>query len=368
MFKKLSLLILLAISLLNAKPFSKMATVEPVLVQKGAKKMWCSVCGMNLKMFYKTSYIAGDKQYCSIRCLVADMPNNPIKMDKIKVIDAKTQQPILAKDAVFVIGSNVKGTMSKVSKLAFANKSDAEAFIKEHGGKLADFDTVIKKAQESLKKDSAMVDMKKKKMMYPMGKKLLAKKCQANKIELNKFHAINELKSAIKTQNICKDINEKQLQAVALYLWEVNRDKQTKESKSIQITKDDKCPVCGMFVYKYPKWVAQIVYKDGNSLSFDGVKDMIKFYSNRSKYDKFEILTRKNISEMLVTDYYSQKAIDGKKAYFVMGSNVNGPMGEELIPFEEESDAQTFMNEHNGKKIVSFDKITQEKILNNFIN
>ncbi|HHH51614.1 MAG TPA: hypothetical protein ENK76_04520, partial [Campylobacterales bacterium] len=82
MLRKLLLLSLLAISFLNAKPFSKMATVKPVLVQDGAKKMWCAVCGMNLKMFYKTSYIAGDRQYCSIRCLVADMLNNPIKVDE----------------------------------------------------------------------------------------------------------------------------------------------------------------------------------------------------------------------------------------------------------------------------------------------
>ncbi len=25
----------------------------------------------------------------------------------------------------------------------------------------------------------------------------------------------------------------------------------------------DKCPVCGMFVSKYPDWVAQVVYRDG---------------------------------------------------------------------------------------------------------
>jgi len=362
MLKKLSLVLLLAISLLNAKPFSKMATTKPVLVQNGAKKMWCSVCGMNLKMFYKTSYIAGDKQYCSIRCLVADISNNSTKLDEVKVIDAKTEQPIIAKDAFFVIGSNVKGTMSKVSKLAFAKKSDAQAFIKEHNGKIVDFKTVIEEAKSSLKSDSAMVGMKKRKMMYPMGKKLLAKKCQKD-IDPNKFSAINELKSAMKTQNICKDINEKQLQAVALYLWDINRTKKDNSNQeAISVTKDDKCPVCGMFVYKFPKWVAQIVYKDGNKLSFDGVKDLMKFYFDRTKYGKYETLTRENISKILVTDYYSQKTIDGTKAFFVIGSNITGPMGNELIPFKQKSDAQTFMSDHNGKAIVSFDNIKQEEV------
>ncbi len=364
MLKKLSLIILLMISILNAEPFSKKATIEPVLVQDGAKKMWCSVCGMNLKMFYKTSYISGDKQYCSIRCLVADMANNPTKLEDIKVIDASTQKPIIAKDAFFVMGSDVKGTMSKVSKLAFATKDEAENFVKKHGGKITDFDTVLKEAKSSLKQDSAMVSMKKKKMMYPMGKKLLAKKCQSDKIDPNKFHAINELKSEIKNKNICADINEKQLQAVALYLWDVKREKpKSNTTENIKLTKKDKCPVCGMFVYKYPKWASQIVYKDGNRLSFDGVKDMMKFYFDRTQYGKFETLTPENIKEILVTDYYSQKTIDGKKAYYVIGSDITGPMGNELIPFELESDAKTFMSDHHGKNIVSFDKITQKEVL-----
>jgi len=363
MLKRFSLLLLLAISLLNAKPFSKMATTKPILVQDGAKKMWCVVCGMNLKMFYKTSYIAGDKQYCSIRCLVADMSNSPTKLDEVKVVDAKTEQLIIAKDAFFVIGSDVKGTMSKVSKLAFAKKSDAEAFVKEHGGKIVDFQTVIKEAKASLKRDSAMVGMKKKKMMYPMGKKLLTKKCKGN-IDPNRFDAINELKSEIKAKNICKDINEKQLQAVALYLWDVNRTKKDNATHEvIELTKDDKCPVCGMFVYKFPKWATQIVYKDGKRLSFDGVKDLMKFYFDRAKYGKYENLTKESISKILVTDYYSQKPIDGTKAFFVIGSDISGPMGSELIPFAQESDAKTFMSDHNGKSLVSFDKITQEELL-----
>jgi len=365
MVKKLILGLVLLFVSLHGEPFSKMATVEPVLVQKGDKKMWCSVCGMNLKMFYKTSYIAGDKQYCSVRCLVADMQNGDnIDLDKVKVIDAKTQQPILAKDATFVIGSDVKGTMSKVSKLAFANKAEAKEFIKAHGGKIADFNTVIQKAKESLKGDTAMVSMKKQKMMYPMGKKLLAKKCQDFNESLSNFHAINELKADIRDKKLCKDINEKQLQAVALYLWDVKRAKQDTNSSlgKIELTKDDKCPVCGMFVYKYPKWASQLVYKDGDRLSFDGVKDMMKFYFDRNKYGKYEELKKENIDKILVMDYYLQRPIDGKKAYYVIGSDVKGPMGNELIPFESEENAKTFMQDHNGKAIIPFDKITKEDV------
>ena len=45
-----------------------------------------------------------------------------IEKDSIKVVDASTQKLIDAQQAFYVVGSKVKGTMSKVSKLAFASK------------------------------------------------------------------------------------------------------------------------------------------------------------------------------------------------------------------------------------------------------
>lgn len=112
---------------LQAKSFTKTASIEPLLVQKGDEKHWCPVCGMSLKMFYKTSHTSKLKnstprQYCSMRCLVSDMQEYGIKDDSIKVVDANTQKLIDAKSAYYVLGSKIKGTMSKVSKLAFAQK------------------------------------------------------------------------------------------------------------------------------------------------------------------------------------------------------------------------------------------------------
>ncbi len=359
MLKRVLSILLLLLTVIVADEFTKKATVEPLLVQKGAKKMWCAICGMNLKMFYKTSYIAGDRQYCSIRCLVADIKNNKIDLDSVKVIDVNSQKPILAKDAYFVIGSDIKGTMSRVSKLAFKSRDEAEKFIKEHGGKLATFQEVLKEAKASLDSDNSMVKAKKEKKLYPMGKKIFAKKCKG-KIDLDKFNAVNELKVAIRDNNICKNINEKQLHAVTIYLWDNRRVK--KSNYDIKISKQDKCPVCGMFVYKYPKWVAQIVYRDKNRLSFDGVKDMMKFYFNRTKYGKYETFTRENISQILVIDYYTQEVIDARDAYFVIGSDVKGPMGDELIPFKDESSAKSFLKDHNGKKIVRFSEISEKDL------
>ncbi len=68
------------------------------------------------------------------------------------------------------------------------------------------------------------------------------------------------------------------------------------------------------------------------------------------------------IAEFIVTDYYSLEAIDGKKAFYVIGSNIYGPMGEELIPFKNENEAKKFNQDHFGKKILKFEEIKKEML------
>ncbi|MCK5855444.1 MAG: nitrous oxide reductase accessory protein NosL, partial [Sulfurovaceae bacterium] len=271
----LAMVILLFTQLQAEEMFTKRATNEPTLIQEGAKKHWCPICGMSLKKFYKTSHATEKKQFCSIRCLAVDVGS--ISSNDIKVTDAKTEKLIDAKTAFYVVESDIAGTMSEVSKLAFANENDAKAFVEEYDGKVVDFQKAFEMAKNSLASDIAMVNKKKQKKIYPMGKKIYEKKCQQN-IDLAKYNQINELKSAIKNNNLCKSLKGMQFQAVALYLWEVKRAKALGESGEIvKVQKDEKCPVCGMFTYKYPRWASQIFYKN-HHYSFDGVKDLMKFY------------------------------------------------------------------------------------------
>ncbi|QKF82795.1 nitrous oxide reductase accessory protein NosL [Halarcobacter ebronensis] len=349
--------------------FSKEAQKEPILLQKGSEKQWCPVCGMSIKKYYKTSHTAKlengtQRQYCSLACLVKDKEEYGILEESIQVVDAKTEKLIQAKNAFYVIDSRIKGTMSMVSKLAFQNKNDAQDFIKKYGGKLATFEEAQKLAQESMKNDLTKIKTKKIKKVYPMGKKIFEKLCNKD-IDPTQYIEINELKANIVQNGLCKTLDEEKLQAVALYLWEVKRfgDLETNENR-IKVEEKEKCPVCGMFVAKYPRWAAQIYYKHGDHehrFSFDGVKDMFKFYFNPKKWGDYPV-SKDLISKILVTDYYSQNAIDATKAFYVIGSDVYGPMGHELIPFLNENDAKTFKKDHLGKKIVKFDTVKESEI------
>jgi copper chaperone NosL len=128
------------------------------------------------------------------------------------------------------------------------------------------------------------------------------------------------------------------------------------ERKPIQPTAKDKCPVCGMFVAKYTDFLSQVIYKDGSYAVFDGAKDLFKYYLNLQSYNPSK--NESDIDSVYVTDYYTLTPIDGFTAYYVIGSNIYGAMGKELIPFEKEADAREFMKDHNGKSMVSFKKVT----------
>jgi len=121
-----------------------------------------------------------------------------------------------------------------------------------------------------------------------------------------------------------------------------------------------RCTVCGMFVAKYPNWLAQIQYDSPEQTKFfDGVKDMMVFYFNPERYEGH---SREAIKYIYVKDYYSLKWLPAKDAYYVVGSDVYGPMGHELIPFEFKNGAESFLKDHHGQEILTFDNITPEII------
>ena len=119
---------------------------------------------------------------------------------------------------------------------------------------------------------------------------------------------------------------------------------------------NDKCPVCGMFVSSHRNWISSIHLKNGSVFFFDGPKDMFSYYLDPGEY--VPSAKQSSIAEIRVKDYYSLKSVDARKAYFVAGSNVSGPMGKELVPLAGESDAQAFMRDHKGKSIYRFNEIT----------
>jgi nitrous oxide reductase accessory protein NosL len=114
----------------------------------------------------------------------------------------------------------------------------------------------------------------------------------------------------------------------------------------------EKCSVCGMFTSMFADRNARIQFKDSSQAAFCGAKCMFKYYLNMSKYGSSK--SNNDIAVISVKDYYSATSVDALKAFFVIWSDVYGPMGHEPIPFGKEADAKKFLKEHKGKKVIRF--------------
>ena len=136
------------------KMFQSVNANEATLVQTGKEKKSCYLCGMDLVKFYKTSHTSQHEnthyQYCSIHCL-EDHLGKGITLKNPKVVDLSSLKLISVAKAYYVVGSNKRGTMSRVSKYAFSQEEDAKKFQAEFGGEIMDFNGAREKAQEDFK-------------------------------------------------------------------------------------------------------------------------------------------------------------------------------------------------------------------------
>ncbi|MFH1951658.1 MAG: nitrous oxide reductase accessory protein NosL [Pseudomonadota bacterium] len=257
----------------------------------------CPNCGMMLKKWAHTNHeftnSEGHFRTCSLHC-VADMSEKSGEAPK-NVRAALQLQPetmIPVENAVYVIGSKAPGTMTMVSKRAFASQAEAKNFQAEKGGKLGTFDDAFKVATAEL----------------PNIKPKLEKKRQ-------------------------------------------------KKGKFVVPSEEDRCVVCNMFPAKYPKNNAQLLTPDKKRFHFCSARCMFEFVNDPEKYGA----TGTGVGAVWVHDNTSGRFIFGRNAYYVVGSKVLGPMGNEAIPFDLKSDAMAFAKS-NGGVVLKFPQVTPAKI------
>ena len=186
------------------------------------------------------------------------------------------------------------------------------------------------------------------------GEKIAQTLCDAKKFPSSEGN-IEQLMEKVKTSGACPPLSKSKLEAVSYY---VSNGSMHLAGKHMDVPAEAKCPVCGMFVSKYPKWAARMKY-DNKNFYFDGVKDMMKYYI----FDGDFPYDRALISEITVSDYYTLEEIPAKEAFYVLDSDIFGPMGRELIPFKDQKSAKAFMDDHNAKAMVQFDEITDKMVM-----
>lgn len=131
---------------------------------------------------------------------------------------------------------------------------------------------------------------------------------------------------------------------------------------SMDYTKETSCLVRNLKVYKEPKWVSKVELTNGKEVYFSSPKAMFEFYFLPGKWYELGVKSEKDFKQILVTDFSNMQIIKAKSSFFVYGSNVTSPGGDDLVPFASYKEAQKFSKEHNGKRIFSFQEVNDALI------
>jgi len=127
----------------------------------------CPYCGMDRKQYnhsrhliqYSDNLVDGT---CSLHCAALSLALN---LDRgAKVIYAADYgaaadlKPLVdVQQATYLIGSDIKGVMTRQSKVAFASRQTAQDMLAGHGGQLSDFDAALRAAYASMADDTIMI-------------------------------------------------------------------------------------------------------------------------------------------------------------------------------------------------------------------
>ena len=146
------------------------------------------------------------------------------------------------------------------------------------------------------------------------------------------------------------------------------------------------CAKYGIDTSAHPEFRAYARLKDGSTLAFASPKAMFAYFfegknlsGNNGGASAEENLMSKNPAsgnlgeanstdanfggaELYVTDYASGEILRAQDAFYVFGSVLQSARGDDLITFARLCDAQDFMREKKGHKILQFREISARLI------
>jgi nitrous oxide reductase accessory protein NosL len=138
------------------------------------------------------------------------------------------------------------------------------------------------------------------------------------------------------------------------------------QNYKMDYTKETICQIRKIKIYKNPKFISKILLRDGKKIFFTSSKSFFEFYFRPEKWETIGIKDKKEFENLIVTDFSTLKAVDAKTAFYVYGSSITTPAGDDLISFENKQNALNFAKKYNGKRVLSFSEVSNAliKLLN----
>jgi nitrous oxide reductase accessory protein NosL len=124
--------------------------------------------------------------------------------------------------------------------------------------------------------------------------------------------------------------------------------------KKIEVHKE--CPLCGMYPARYPQFNCQVIFKDGTYEAFDSAAGLLVYLLFS---DKTGIIA-KPVDKIYFKHYLKENWLEADKTFFVVGSEILGPMGIEFLSVDSEKDAKEVKKQEKGEDIIHFKKINRQ--------
>ncbi len=120
-------------------------------------------------------------------------------------------------------------------------------------------------------------------------------------------------------------------------------------------------PVYLIDVEKHPRFEAEMTLKNGKTLRFCCVKSMMNFFYRPEKYPGYGVSPKgEEIDKLYVRDFLDGTKLPAEKAWYVFGSRLVGPHGDDLIPLSSKTRAELFVQRYGGTRIMNYDELRQK--------
>ncbi|MGD9611196.1 MAG: nitrous oxide reductase accessory protein NosL [Desulfovibrionaceae bacterium] len=125
----------------------------------------------------------------------------------------------------------------------------------------------------------------------------------------------------------------------------------------MRLSASDRCPVCAMFPARQPASAAAMRLKNGSTFYFCSNGCLLRAFLRPVVYLNAR---PSDIDRLTVLDYFSGKPTDGRKATWVAGSDVVGPMGPAIIALSDAGQLAAFQRRHGGGTVFSLDHLNDD--------
>lgn len=116
--------------------------------------------------------------------------------------------------------------------------------------------------------------------------------------------------------------------------------------------------MCGMKVADHPKFSCAIQLTDNTTYYFCSTGCMLRTWLHP---DIFLGAPRTLLRSTVVRDYFTGQQVDGRKVFWISGSDIVGPMGPALVPVAGEAALKVFIRRHGSRTVFRLDEFDASK-------